>query len=56
MAFGDGENDIEMIKEAGIGIAMENAVDHVKEVAKHITLSNKENGVAFFLRDYFKLE
>jgi 5-amino-6-(5-phospho-D-ribitylamino)uracil phosphatase len=55
MAFGDGHNDTEMIREAGIGIAMENAVDEVKQVSDHITLSNKENGVAHFLKDFFNL-
>ncbi len=53
IAFGDGDNDYEMIKDAGIGVAMENAVDKVKKVAKHITLSNKENGVSHFLSQYF---
>ncbi len=46
MAFGDGENDIPMIKAAGIGVAMENALDTVKAVADTITLTNDENGVA----------
>lgn len=55
MAFGDGENDVEMIKNAGIGVAMANAVDSVKRVAKHITTSNTENGVATFLKNFFKL-
>lgn len=55
MAFGDGDNDTEMIRKAGIGVAMANAVDSVKEVSKYITLSNKENGVAHFLKDFFKL-
>ncbi|QVK17246.1 HAD family phosphatase [Mycoplasmatota bacterium] len=55
ISFGDGENDVEMIKDAGIGVAMENAVDSVKKAAKHITLSNKDNGVAHFLRKFFKL-
>jgi 5-amino-6-(5-phospho-D-ribitylamino)uracil phosphatase len=55
MAFGDGHNDTEMIREAGIGVAMANAVEEVKKVSDHMTLSNKENGVAHFLKDYFKL-
>ena len=38
MAFGDGGNDIDMLKHAGIGIAMENARDDVKEIADFITL------------------
>lgn len=55
IAFGDGENDVEMIQEAGIGVAMENAVENVKKVASHHTLSNIEDGVAYFLKGYFKL-
>lgn len=55
IAFGDGENDIEMIRIAGIGVAMENAVENVKKVASHHTLSNINDGVAHFLKQYFKL-
>jgi len=55
IAFGDGENDIEMIKGAGIGVAMENAVENVKKVANYHTLSNIDDGVAHFLNKYFKL-
>ena len=46
MAFGDGLNDISMIREAGIGVAMENAVEEVKVVADLITGSCEESGVA----------
>ncbi len=46
MAIGDGGNDLDMIEWAGVGVAMENARDEVKAVADHITVSNKENGVA----------
>ena len=46
MAFGDGLNDISMIREAGIGVAMENAVEEVKAVADLITGSCEESGVA----------
>ena len=46
MAFGDGLNDISMIREAGIGVAMENAVDEVKAVGDLITGSCEESGVA----------
>ena len=55
MAFGDGENDISMIKTAGIGIAMSNANTEVKEFADLVTLSNNEDGVAEVLEDYFGL-
>lgn len=46
MACGDGDNDIVMLREAGLGIAMANAEDQVKEAADHITRSNEEDGVA----------
>ena len=52
MAFGDGENDISMIRMAGIGVAMENAEEHVKAVANHITVTNNEAGVAAALRKF----
>jgi Cof subfamily protein (haloacid dehalogenase superfamily) len=56
MSFGDGENDISMIKTAGIGVAMENAAPNVKAVADEVTLSNNDDGVAEFLEDFFKLK
>ena len=46
MAFGDGMNDFTMVEAAGLGIAMANAEPEVKRVAKYVTLSNDENGVA----------
>ena len=46
MAFGDGMNDFTMVEAAGLGIAMENADPEVKRVAKYVTLSNDEDGVA----------
>lgn len=46
MAFGDGYNDRGMIEYAGMGVAMANAKDPVKEAADYVTLSNEEDGVA----------
>jgi Cof subfamily protein (haloacid dehalogenase superfamily) len=46
-AFGDGSNDITMIRLAGTGIAMGNAIDGVKEAADFITLPYYEDGVAY---------
>ena len=48
--FGDGSNDMELIKNAGLGIAMGNALDEVKEVADDIADTNDNNGVALYLR------
>lgn len=46
MACGDGSNDIEMVREAGFGVAMSNAIEEVKEAAEYVTLSNDEDGAA----------
>lgn len=46
MAFGDASNDREMIEYAGLGVAMENAMEEVKKVADYITCNNNESGVA----------
>ena len=45
IAFGDGRNDIEMIEETGLGIAMGNAVPELKSVAKYITTNIEEEGI-----------
>ncbi len=52
IAFGDGDNDIEMLTYAGVGVAMENAIDKLKEVANHVTKTNKESGVAHYIHEY----
>ncbi len=54
IAFGDSPNDKEMIANAGVGVAMGNAVDEVKAVADRETLTSDEDGVYVFLKDYFK--
>lgn len=46
MGFGDGENDISLIREAGVGVAMGNAVDSLKAEADYVTITNDEDGVA----------
>ncbi|MFU0825856.1 MAG: hypothetical protein ACFWTK_12930 [Clostridium sp.] len=46
ICIGDGENDLSMIKYAGLGIAMGNAPDYVKKEADYITETNDEDGVA----------
>ena len=45
MAFGDGGNDLPIIKQAGIGVAMGNAREKVKAVADYVTTSVDDNGV-----------
>jgi Cof subfamily protein (haloacid dehalogenase superfamily) len=53
MAFGDNYNDVDMIRDAGLGIAVGNAIQEVKDVAKEITLTSKEDGVAIAIEKYF---
>ncbi|ONI39408.1 HAD family hydrolase [Candidatus Epulonipiscium fishelsonii] len=52
MAFGDAGNDEHMIKFAGMGVAMGNAFPEIKAIAKHVTSSNDEDGVARALRKF----
>ena len=49
VAFGDAENDIPMLKTAGIGVAMGNATAPVKTAADAITASNNDDGIALWL-------
>ena len=46
IACGDAGNDLSMVKYAGLGVAMDNAVSEVKEAADYITASNDEDGIA----------
>ena len=50
IAFGDNYNDLEMLKGVGCGVAVANARDEVKAVAKYITLHHSKDGVATFLK------
>lgn len=52
MAIGDNENDLTMIEYAGLGVAVENAIDAVKRKADVITASNEEDGVAKAIYEY----
>lgn len=56
IAFGDAENDIEMIQCAGVGVAMANAMPALKAVAKYKTLTHMDDGVARYLEKVFNLE
>ena len=51
IAIGDNINDKKMIEKAGLGIAMGQSHPEVKKVAKQITTSNLEDGVASALRE-----
>lgn len=52
IAFGDDYNDLEILRNSDVGVAMKNATDAVKSVANFITLSNDDEGVASFLKGY----
>ena len=52
MAFGDGENDVEMLRFAGIGVAMGNAGDTVKAAADYVTDTVDEDGIGNALRHF----
>ncbi|REE92884.1 hypothetical protein A8990_103191 [Paenibacillus taihuensis] len=51
-AMGDSLNDIAMIREAGLGVAMGNAQDEVKAAADVVTVTNEEHAVMHLIRDY----
>ena len=46
LAVGDGDNDLEMVSLAGVGVAVGNATPSLKERADHIVGTNDENGAA----------
>ncbi len=54
MAFGDNENDLAMLKKAGVSIAVSNGEEYVKSQVTNITKDNNHNGVSCFLKEYFK--
>ncbi|MGI1822941.1 Cof-type HAD-IIB family hydrolase [Exiguobacterium sp. TRN 1102] len=51
IAFGDEENDLEMLDYVGTGVAMGNAIDQLKNVANEVTASNMDDGIALFLEE-----
>lgn len=52
MAFGDGTNDMVLLKMAGVGVAMDNARENVKDAADYVAARNSEDGVARFIEGY----
>lgn len=56
ITIGDSENDLSMIEYAGLGIAMGNAIDRVKEKANFITDSNDNEGVANAINNFILRE
>lgn len=55
MAFGDGGNDLDMLKTVGHPVIMENSTSELKNSIKNQTLSNMNDGVAYYLKKYFSL-
>lgn len=55
IAFGDEDNDLEMIDYAGVGVAMSNGIAALKNIANEVTLSNNEDGIAKILIERLKL-
>lgn len=51
IACGDNENDIPMIEYAGVGVAVENAIDALKKVADIVTVSNNEHAISKIIHD-----
>ncbi|AGM24692.1 Cof-type HAD-IIB family hydrolase [Spiroplasma chrysopicola] len=56
IAMGDGSNDIEMLKWAGLGIAMGNAKKQVKAIANDVTAHHKKSGVAKAIEKHVKIQ
>ncbi|MDP9742473.1 UNVERIFIED_ORG: Cof subfamily protein (haloacid dehalogenase superfamily) [Bacillus sp. B2I3] len=54
VSIGDGLDDMEMIAGSGLGVAMGNADEEVRKVAKWVTRSNDQDGVAYMLREFFR--
>lgn len=52
MAFGDGGNDLPLVRDVGVGVAMDNGCDELKAVADYVTTSVDDDGVAKALEHY----
>ena len=52
VSFGNAENDISMLSKTGYSVAVENAVDHVKSVAREVCGHHNEDGVAHWIQEH----
>ncbi|PFA69135.1 HAD family hydrolase [Bacillus sp. AFS015802] len=52
IAFGDGDNDVDMLELAGLGVAMGNGSDRLKRVADYVTKTSGEDGISFALEKF----
>jgi len=53
ITIGDDRNDIDMLEEAGLGVAMGNAQEDIQKIADYVTASNEQNGAALALEKFF---
>ncbi|WP_053361793.1 Cof-type HAD-IIB family hydrolase [Bacillus sp. FJAT-27251] len=54
VVIGDGQDDIEILKACGLGVAMGNASPEVKRASDWVTRSNNQNGVAYMVKEHFR--
>lgn len=54
VAFGDNFNDLDMLENVGLGVAMANAPEAIKAAANRVTASNNEDGIALVLNEVFE--
>jgi len=54
IAIGDGFNDLSMLEYAGVGVAMANATQAVKDKCNYVTLSNNEDGIVSVIENFFE--
>ena len=52
LAIGDSRNDVPMLHWAGIGVAMSNALEEVRQAVVHVTASNDQDGVALAIERF----
>lgn len=55
IAFGDEDNDLEMIDYAGIGVAMDNGIKELKSIANYVTDTNDNDGIGKFIQEYLNI-
>lgn len=53
IAFGDNFNDLDMLENVGLGVAMGNAPEEIKQAANRVTATNNEDGLALILEEIF---
>lgn len=56
IAFGDEDNDLEMIDYAGVGVAMGNGIDRLKSIANEVTDTNNQDGISLILEERLNLK